>query len=556
MESNPEAPERPEPGEPAVHSQHLRVSLVWLVPLVAALVGLSLVLKGWLAAGPEIRISFQTAAGLEAGKTAVKYKDVAIGTVTEISLSPDHSHVVVRVALQKSAEDFARAGSRFWVVRPRVGVGGVSGIDTVLSGAYIGVDIGEAVESKRSFTGLETPPTMVSGTPGKSFVLHGENLGSLDIGSPVYYRHIQVGEVAAYRLAEDGQRVRIQVFVRTPYDRFVTAMSRFWNASGLDLSLGADGLKLNTQSLATVVAGGIAFANPPGKEMAPAADQAEFQLAADATTALAPPDGPPLAIRMRFEQSLRGLAANAPVEFLGMNVGRVVSVDLDYDRATQRFPVIVEARVYPQRLGRALAKLSLAEDDPLRIAKFIGHMVGNGLRAQARTGNLLTGQLYIALDFVPRAPKAAFDPAAKPLEIPTAGGNFDKLQEQLFGIVAKLEKIPFDSIGQHLDDSLGELDKTLKQVNGEVLPEARRTLRGAQGTLDSAGKAFASADAALAADAPLQQGLGLTLQEVQRAARSLRVLTDLLGRNPEALLRGRPANPEPLPPSSPKESRP
>ena len=395
---------------------------------------------------------------------------------------------------------------------------------------------------RSEFKGLEEPPAVTHGAPGKSFSLHADDLGSLDLGSPVYFRRLQVGRVASYRLDKDGKGVTLQIFIDGPYDQFVTRSSRFWNASGLDVAIGANGLKVNTQSLAAVLAGGVAFQDPPGPHDAtPAQEDDSYRLFSDKTAAMAPPDGPPHYIRMRFEQSLRGLAVDAPVEFLGINIGRVVSINMDYDAKTQRFPVTVGALVYPQRLGRAYDKLSaLAREngDDADLSHMMGKLIAHGLRAQARTGNLLTGQLYIAMDFQPKAPKVAFDPSVRPLEIPTTPGSFDKLQEQLAEIVDKVHKIPFDSIGQHLDHTLADLDGTLRQVNGDVLPEFKSTLKDARKTLGTA-------NSTLSEDSPLQQSLQGTLQQLQRMARSLRVLSDYLGAHPESLIRGRSADPRP-----------
>ncbi|MGO4699688.1 PqiB family protein [Dyella sp. 2RAB6] len=541
--------------EPVIHKPRINASFVWLIPVLAALVGLSLVINAWLEAGPKITISFQSAEGLDPGKTPVKYKNVVIGRVTSVTLAKDRSHVTAKVSLEKSAEGFATADTRFWVVRPRIGLGGVSGIDTLLSGAFIGADVGESKESRDEFTGLEEPPAVTHGAPGKTFKLHTDDLGSLDIGSPVYYRRIQVGRVVTYQLDKDGKGVSLQIFVDGPNDEFVSKSSRFWNASGVDVSVGADGIKLNTQSLATVLAGGVAFGAPLGPHDETPADQgAEFRLFGDQTTAMAPPDGEPRYIRMRFDQSLRGLKVDAPVEFLGVPFGRVVSINLDFDEKTQTFPVVVGAVVYPQRLGRAhdkLAALAKARGDDAQLSQMMGRLIEHGLRAQARSGNLLTGQLYIALDFVPKAPKVPYDPAGKPLEIPTVPGSFDKLQEQMAEIVDKIQKIPFDSIGENVNSTLAELNRTLKQVNNDVLPEFKATLQGAQQTMGNANNA-------LSADSPLQQNLGGTMQEMQRTVRSLRVLTDYLGAHPDALLRGRRADAPPernAPPAATQPSR-
>ncbi|MDQ8049968.1 MlaD family protein [Luteibacter sp.] len=546
----------PSPDElpqPEVRKSKLGFSLIWLVPIVAALVGISLLVSHALSAGPQITVTFLTAEGIEAGKTQVKYKNVVIGKVTTMRLSKDRTHISVVIDLEKDAKAFATKGTRYWVVRPRIGASGVSGIDTLLSGAFIGADAGDSEEDQADFTGLETPPAVTHGAPGRRFVLHSSDLGSLDIGSPVYYRRIQVGRIVSYELDKDGKGVSLQLFIDGPNDRFVSKDARFWNASGVDVSLGADGLKLNTQSIATVIAGGVAFQSAPGPhDETPADEMAEFTLFNDQQTALAPPDGKPLYIRMTFQHSLRGLAPDAPVEFLGVKVGRVVSVNLDYDPVNKTFPVVVGALVYPQRLGKADEKLRAAVggNEEQQMPRILHGMVDHGLRAQARTGNLLTGQLYIAIDFDKKAPKVAFNESTKPLEVPTMAGDFDHLQEQISSIVDKVEKIPFDSIGKNLDGSLQELHGTLKQVNGELLPEAKKTLQGVN-------KTVGTANDALSEDSPLQQNIANTLEELQRTVRSVGALTDYLGRHPEALLRGRggDAPPKVILPSTPKQGK-
>ncbi|GLQ87951.1 PqiB family protein [Dyella flagellata] len=537
--------------EPVVKHRRVNASWIWLIPAVAALIGLSLVINAWRQQGPAITISFQTAQGLESGKTVVKYKDVVIGKVTGIRLSQDHSKVIVKVELEKSAGDIAVSDSRFWVVRPRIGLGGVSGIDTLLSGSFIGVDVGKSDQPQNEFVGLENPPSVLHDSRGRSYSLHAGDLGSLDIGSPIYFRRIQVGRVASYKLDSDGKGVTLQIFVDSPYDHFVTTEARFWNASGVDVSISADGLKLNTQSLATVLAGGVAFNDAPGPHPneKPADENARFTLFDNEGNAMAPPNGEPQYIVMRFDQPVRGLTVDAPVEFRGINFGHVVSIRMDYDEKTNRFPIYVGALVYPERLGRAHSKLqaiakSRGEDD---LDHVVAGMVQQGLRAQAKVGNLLTGQLFISLDMVPKAPKVPYDPNARPLQIPTIPGSFDKLQEQMAEIVDKINKIPFDAIGNNLNHTLADLDGTLKQVNGNVLPQLHETLKGANQTLGTANNAFS-------ADSPLQQNLTGTLQELQRMARSLRALTDYLNAQPSSLIRGRGQDAPPPDTGSPSAS--
>ncbi|MGZ7458408.1 PqiB family protein [Pseudomonas sp. Ma2-10] len=532
------------PGQAPVKTRRFSVSLVWIVPIVAVLVGISLVVHTIMQEGPTITVTFKTGSGLTANKTEVKYRNVVIGRVSDVELSNDQKSVNATIKLSKRAESFAREDSQFWVVRPRIGAGGVSGIDTLLSGDYIGADIGQANARAKNFTGLENPPPITYGEPGKRFTLRTQDLGSLDIGSPVYYRKIPVGQVVAYALDADGKGVSIEVFIHAPNDAFVTENTRFWNASGIDVNVGANGFSVKTESLSSILVGGIAFRAPEYSPNDPsAAEDKAFQLFEDTLTALAPPSGKGQFLSLRFEQALRGLKVGAPVEFLGIEFGRVVSVNLDFDAKKRSFPVNVGIVIYPQRLGQAhLKMLKTLKHDPNDEAagvRLIGSFIDNGLRAQARSGNLLTGQLYIALDFYPKAEKVVFDPTDRPISIPTVPGSLEQLQEKLEGMVNKINQLPIERIAGNLDSNLVELRKGLAQFNAKTLPSVQTTLADVSKTLQSA-------SSTLAEDSPQREQLGQTLDELGRMSRSLRELADYLGRHPESLIRGRPDNAAPM----------
>ncbi|MFJ7108474.1 intermembrane transport protein PqiB [Pseudomonas sp. NPDC098740] len=532
------------PGQAPVKTRRFSVSLVWIVPIVAVLVGISLVVHTMMQEGPTITVTFKTGSGLTANKTEVKYRNVVIGHVSDVELSNDQKSVNATIKLSKQAESFTREDSQFWVVRPRIGAGGVSGIDTLLSGDYIGADIGQANARAKNFIGLENPPPITYGEPGKRFTLHTQDLGSLDIGSPVYYRKIPVGQVVAYALDADGKGVNIEVFIHAPNDAYVTKNTRFWNASGIDVNVGANGFSVKTESLSSILVGGIAFRAPeysPNDQ--PAAEDKAFDLFEDQLTALAPPSGKGQFLSLRFDQALRGLRVGAPVEFLGIEFGRVVSVNLDFDAKKRSFPVNVGVMIYPQRLGQAHIKmLEVLKHDPNDEAagvRLMGSFIDNGLRAQARSGNLLTGQLYIALDFYPKAEKVVFDPTARPVTIPTVPGSLEQLQEKLEGMVNKINQLPIERIAGNLDSNLVELRKGLAQFNAKTLP-------GVQTTLADVSKTLQSASSTLAEDSPQREQLGQTLDELGRMSRSLRELSDYLGRHPESLIRGRPDNAAPM----------
>ncbi len=510
-------------------------SLIWVVPITAVVIGATLVVNAWRTAGPRVTISFQTAQGLEVGKTLIKYRNVTVGHVTGIALSADRNRVLVSADLLNSAKDLLTADARFWVVRPRIGIGWASGLETLISGSYIAVEAGDAKIRQREFVGLENPPPATHGLLGKSVVLHAKDVGSLALDAPVYFRRFEVGHVIDRELDAGGHGARVVVFVDAPYDRLVTRATRFWNASGIDLTLGADGMKLRTQSLASVLAGGVAFETAPtAQDVGQVPSGAEFTLFDDQAAAMAPPDGDPRYVRMRFVQSLRGLSVGAPVDFVGVNIGQVFSLDLDYDGEHQSFPVIVTALIYPRRMGKAyevLEKNGTATSED-KMARLVGELVARGLRAQPRTGNLLTGQLYIALDFIPGARPTRFDVGARPLEIPTVPGSVQELQQKLVSVVDKIDRIPIAQIGAHLDENLVELDGALRELRTDVLPAGRTAFNSLHTTLGTV-------DHALADDAPWRDNIDQTLVEARSTLRSVRSLTDYLDRHPEALLRGR-----------------
>jgi paraquat-inducible protein B len=531
---------------PLVQNRRWMPRLVWVVPIAAAVIGISLLIKNWENAGPQITISFLSGEGVQVGKTLVKYRDVTVGRVSAVSLSADHETVLISADLSRDAAGLLNADTQFWIVRPRIGVGSVSGLDTLLSGAYIGMKSGAAARRERQFVGLENPPALSHGPRGRELELHAARAGSLAIGAPVYFRQFQVGRVIDENLLPDG-KARVTAFVEAPYDGFVKPVTRFWNASGIDVKLGADGLKVQTESLAALLAGGIAFDDGP-MDAAPAAAgiPGQFNLYKNETEAMAPPDGEPHYVRMRFAQALRGLEEGAPVEFVGVNIGSVIAVDLGYERRDKSFPVVVTAKLYPRRMGAAYEVLTAQgkteSDDTL--AAFVGTLVDRGLRAQPRSASLLTGKLYIALDFVRASPRTAFDASIRPLELPTVNGTFQELEASIGRLVKKVNDLPLEQIAADLHTDLTDLHETLSELHARVLPSAVDTLSALHTTLDSAGRT-------LDVESPLQRGLTEALLEARGTLQAVRELADDLDRHPDALLRGRrpqkmPHRPAPL----------
>jgi paraquat-inducible protein B len=538
----------------AIHvpKKRARVPVVWIVPIVAALVASGIVVQRYLNEGPTIRISFRTAEGIEPGKTFIKYKDVDIGKVTEVVLSRDFSKILVTAKMEKHAEGLLVDDSRFWIVKPRVSLSGVSGIGTLFSGNYIGVEPGKSGKSLREFVGLEAPPPIAGGVPGREFILQAGSLGSLGIGSPIYYRRLNVGQVIGYDLTPDGKSVNIKIFMDAPYDGYITSDTRFWEASGIHASVGAGGISVQTDSVLSILAGGIRFETPPSATAGtPAPEKSVFTLFDNREAAMAPTMSESEQYVLYFNGSLQGLSVGAPVTMLGLPVGEVKDVGLDFFQETQSIRTRVEIMTYQYRILRHLGKTDVAmvktmsREERHKIMQ--KQVEEKGMRAQLRPVSLISGQLYVALEYFPDASKARIDWAETPPRFPVVPGKMENIELQLKSILEKFDKMPVEEIGNDLKKTLETLDNTLRsadraltRVDAETLPEAKKTLEDLRRALTAAERVLNSTDKTLLGpDAPAQQELRDALKEIAGAAREIRVLADYLERNPEALLRGK-----------------
>jgi paraquat-inducible protein B len=526
-----------------------QISIVWLVPLVAILIGGWLAYKGLSEKGPVVTISFESAEGLEAGKTKVRYKDVEIGLVNTIRFNADLSRVLVTAELVKEAGPYLTENTRFWVVRPRVTASGVSGLGTLFSGAYIGMDPGKEGRPAQDFKGLEIPPVVTTGMPGRDFLLKATTLGSLDIGSPVLYRQIQVGQVIGYDLEEKGQSLKIKIFINAPHDKLVKKNTRFWNASGFDLKLDASGLKLNTESLVSIMMGGIAFDTPTSLEAGgPAQEGDVFKLYETRSAIFERTYAEKNYFLLHFNESIRGLSVGAPVEFRGIKIGHVIDIKPEYDPETLSPKIAVLIETEPQRFGSPAED---AADSKKRLQK----LVDRGLRAQLKTGSLLTGQLFIGLDFHPDAPPAQVKYGEKFPEFPTIPAPLQIITARVNQLLGKLETVPIEQIGKDLGDTLKnvkglseskELLQAVQALN-ETLQETRQLVQNLDSkiapeissTLDQAQKTLVSVEGILGQDSPLQHEMRQAFMELGEAARSVRILVDYLERHPNALIYGK-----------------
>ena len=510
----------------AIVEQRGRPSIVWIIPIVAALVGAWLTYHTLSERGPAVTIRFDTAEGIEAGKTKVKYKDVEIGSVEAIVLSEDLSHVIVTARLVKAASAYLRENTRFWVVRAQVSAGHVSGLSTLFSGAYIGVDPAFDGAKQKAFEGLNAPPVVTSDEAGSLFTLRSPELRSVEIGSPVYFHAIRVGEVASYELDESGKFVTVKVFVKAPHDARVQRNTQFWNVSGIDMSMSAEGVEVDTVSLTSLLIGGIAFETPSSLEPGgPVEDGTVFTLYKNRLATKQPVVGQGYRFLLEFAQSVGGLSAGAPVQFRGITIGEVVDVKLiyDVDAETPRIPVLVET--HPELI-------EFTGERTINPRQRWENMVAKGMRAQLQTGNLLTGQLLVSLDFHPEAPPAEIDWSGPVPQLPTIPSPIEELKAGLTQFVNRLSAMPLEQIGANLNQMLKKLSAVSGTLNEEMMPSLIATLNEAE-------RALASADSLLAPDADASVELKRLLFELADAAQAIRRLAEQLDAHPESLIQGK-----------------
>ncbi|MBL0143453.1 MAG: MCE family protein [Betaproteobacteria bacterium] len=534
-----------------------RLSIVWVIPILAALVAIGIAVQRIRSEGKIITIVFPSAEGIEAGKTFIKYKDVNIGQVSAVQLTEDHSEVEVTARITQRSASLMVGDARFWVVRPTISLTGISGLNTLLSGNYIGFEAGTSENSQNEFIGLAAPP-FVASQLGREFILKAEDLGSVSTSSPIYFRRLPVGQVISYGLAPDGTTIEIRVFIHAPYDKFVKPGTRFWKAGKVDVVVDGGGLDIRTESLVALLVGGVSFDTPAAStpDTTDAPQNTVFTLYADRAAAWKAPDAHARNYVLHFNESVRGLAVGAPVTLLGLPAGEVTGISLDPDVANASLRARVTIAFNPER--------SLAQADAGRKARSDGMLGGNdkgrnvflqrliderGLRAQLKSGSLLTGQLYVALEYFPRAPKATINWNRDVPELPVVSSTLSDIENRLTSILDKMDKLPLEAMGQALKTDLEALGETLvsankliTRVDAEVVPTLKADLDALNRALGSMERALQNADATLLGpNAPAQQELRDALTEFTRAARSMRVLVDYLERHPESPIRGKAA---------------
>ncbi len=576
----------------AIVMEKSRFSMVWIIPLLALMLGGWLTFKYLNDNGTRIEITFDSANGLVAGKTKIKVKDVVVGVIDEINFTEDLSRVQVSATINKEMRSYLSSDTRFWVVRARLAAGEISGLNTLLSGAYIGMSPGTQGKLKKTFNSLDKAPSLLEDSDGSHYQLNAESLHSFDAGTPVYYRRLKVGEIVEYSLDKSGKRFEIDIFVGAPYNKLVHKNTLFWNASGVDINLNADGFQMRTESMVSLIQGGLAFDTleaGAGEVAEPGTAFKLFESREIATNIDYKRSDQQY--RLYFDGSARGLNAGAPVTLRGIKFGQVIDVSLQYDLRDNSFKIPVTIEFEPDRLnivGRA---------SPDEVLPTAADLVKLGLRAQLRSGNLLTGQMLIDFDLYPDAKPAVAREEEEYIVLPTIPTSIDSMMNSLTSIMEKISRMPLDEIGDNLNNTLLgtntlvnsdavkqilnninesslQAAQALEAVNALVRSEDIDTIMSNLGdssvqlneAIRSVNSMINSSDlqaimsniniaslqlsetlqqtqkvtAGLTPESIAYQEMVRTLRELSGASRALRQMAEYLERHPEALLKGKP----------------
>lgn len=532
-----------------------RWNMVWVVPMVALLLGVWLLYRHFSTSGPVAQVTFETADGISAGKTEVRCRSVKVGIVKDVKLSDDLDSVVVHCEFDPDVSDLLREGTRFWVVRPRLTASEISGVGTLITGAYIELDPGpEGGPRATDFTGLELPPATNSSVPGRRIILTADQTGSLVVGSPIYHRGFEVGRVEARRLDSRGKRVEFDAFIQQDYAFLVRDNTRFWNTSGINLSADSSGFKLHTPSLQAMISGGVTFGVPRGLDRGEEVpDGTKFVLYDDEEAAEHSTFNPTLTYLLLFDQSVRGLADNAPVEFRGITIGRVaeISFELVKEADESRIPVLIE-------IDPTLMRPETAAEMVKSESMFLRDEVAKGMRASLKTGSFITGALFVDLDYYPDASVATLGQSAGFTTIPTVSAGLAQLEAKLTAILDKIQALPIETTMQDIAEAAKEAKTTiadareaLQEIENAAVaaekvladPEFKELPADLRVTLEELKKSVAS----VGPDGAVQGDLLRTLDELRASLRSLKSMTNTIDEKPNSLLFGRESSGNPIP---------
>jgi len=534
--------------QPDLRKRTARLSSVWIIPLLALLLGAYLLVDSWRTRGPKIEIVFDTAEGLQPGKTRIKYRSVDMGLVETVRLDDDLRHVVAEARLDRRALPLLREDTQFWVVTARVGADQITGLSTLLSGAYIEFAPGDGPPGRRRFDALLQPPLTSPDAPGLRLLLWSDAANSVTAGDAVLYHGFEVGRVESRDFDQERGKISYVVFIDAPFHRLLNSSVRFWNVSGIQAKLGADGFTVETGSLDTLLLGGVAFDTPPEMTSGdPVQSGEQFQLFPSYQAAIEDPFRFGREFVLSFDQGVRGLSSGAPVEFRGIKIGEVDRILLreasadPVERSLEEWvpPVPVLIRLEPGRLDLPDRESSL---DALQLS--IAHGIEKGLRATIESGNLLTGARYISLDYFPNLPPAELGEWQGYPSIPTLSSGLGQIQQRANALLGKLEALPLENTLAEVEDLIGGINTTVASLNALLRqPELQRLPQELAATLAD----LRGALELLSPQSDPYRNLDNGLRRLDQTLSNLEALSRTLAEQPNALIMPSATRPDPIP---------
>ncbi|EAQ67253.1 putative paraquat-inducible protein B [Marinomonas sp. MED121] len=525
---------------PAKVDQARPISKVWLVPFVALTIGLWMLYYNWTNQGPLITITFDNAEGLEVDITKIKLRDITIGKVVDLKLSEQFDSIELTARLDKNTDPLLKEDSSFWVVKPRVGKEGISGLSTILSGGHIEISPGQSNVSRYEFTGLETPPITPAGTPGLRITLNSDDEFAFTTGDPIIYKGLTVGRFEKVKFNFEDRIVYYDAFIEEPYHQLITKNTRFWNTSGLRLDLSSDGISVQTGNVETLLTNGITFGVPEGMLPGPVATEEDvFTIHSDKESASSTKYLHSVEYVMLISTSIRGLEVGAPVEYRGVHVGKVVATNLNLDAEKSllendlKIPVLLS-------LEPGLVGLPDTKESEEGIRRQTQNWIKKGLKASLANGNILTGSLFVELQHFPDYPVDTIEKKNDYVIIPTIENNLGQIANKATDFIDTLNKLPLEALTKDtqqvlkdLSATLSQLNQTSRKINGLVdQTKAAELPNQLQETLDK----VSTMTQGLSEGSPGYNELLNTLQAIQSSLHELKPLLNKVKNRPNSLI--------------------
>ncbi len=524
---------------------------IWMVPLLALFIGAWMLFQHWYSQGPSFTLTVATAEGIVAGKTVIRSREVEVGRIETVELSEDYSHAVLKARLTNAAAGMLKKDSQFWVVKPRVGREGVSGLGTLLSGAYIELSPGKKGGARSEYAMLDRPPLASLDARGLRLSLSSRDANALGAGSPISYQGFTIGQVEEAKFLPEKSEMQYQLFINAPYDVLVSSNSRFWLTPGFEVSMSSEGMKVKMDSLESLINGGITMGLPPGwLPGEPVKQNDEFVLFKDEESVLAGSLDQFIDYVFLFDNDVGGLHPGAAVQYRGIRVGTVISAPyLIDDKGVQLFKsrqIPVLARIEVQRLSHRYAN---AEKEQWRA--LFNKQFKEGLRASLKTASLLTGGKVIDLNFYPDAPVYQPLKMAGYQVFPTAQAGLDQIERKVNLILDKFVDMDMATTLTQVNSTLMTLDKTLKHVS--AVSANLEQFTGQQSTqqlpasLNQSLKQLQETLQTYDAGSQTNQELRQSVQSLNQLMSELQPLVHSLNEQPSSLIfdRARPRDPEP-----------